>query len=95
MVEKFHTAIMEADNMTPNTISQELLEEITNTIQTANERILKLKEKKMISPALLVLGDKLFGCCGDSWEELKEVYDNAFRFNCVYDYTIEGGISKT
>lgn len=91
MVEKFHTAIMEAEYMSPNNIPKELLEEITNTIKTANERILKLKAEKNISPALLVLGGKMYGCCGASWDELKEVYDNAFRFNRVYDYTIEGG----
>ena len=82
---------MEAEYMPPNNIPKELLEEITNTIKTANERILKLKAEKNISPALLVLGGKVYGCCGAGWDELKELYDSAFRFNRVYDYTIEGG----
>ena len=77
MVEKFHTAIMEADVITP-----EMLVEISNTINKANERILNN-------------GDiNVFGCCGATADKLKSIYDIAFNFNREYEMTIDSKIAE-
>lgn len=71
MVEKVHTAIMDAD-----VITAEMLVEIGNTIAKANKRLL---EDGRID---------LFGYCGVTADELKNVYNNAFQFNMEYEMNL-------
>lgn len=62
--------------MEADVITAEMMIEIKNTIRKANER--RLKDGSI----------KLYGCCGITADELKNVYNNAFHFNMEYEMNL-------